>query len=146
MNEVLALLLAKDLITFDDLKAFEAVMVGFEPGFQFQHVSPSIGALAAAIKRRLPDSEAESSPSSLFCPGRSLADTIAFDSRDWSLDRKDAWIYGIVCGWSDYDDPEESAMTDVAAKHGRCDATVDVLKQLHCRFNEVFPQLKASEE
>ena len=31
----------------------------------------------------------------------SLINTIVFDPRDWSLNPKDLWIYGIIVGWED---------------------------------------------
>lgn len=31
----------------------------------------------------------------------SIECTIAFDVRDWSEDRRSAWIYGIVFGWGE---------------------------------------------
>jgi hypothetical protein len=31
----------------------------------------------------------------------SIQRTIAFDARDWAADRRLAWIYAIVFGWSD---------------------------------------------
>ena len=31
----------------------------------------------------------------------SLINTIIFDPRDWSLNPKDLWIYGIIVGWGD---------------------------------------------
>ena len=34
-------------------------------------------------------------------PLESIKTTIAFDSKDYSLNKRDAWIYGIVCGWDD---------------------------------------------
>ena len=34
-------------------------------------------------------------------PFESIHDTMAFATKDWSKDKNDAWIYGIVCGWSD---------------------------------------------
>jgi hypothetical protein len=42
----------------------------------------------------------------------SLETAIACHSRDWSTHRRDAWIYGIVCGWS----PE--AMRELEEQHG----------------------------
>jgi len=30
-----------------------------------------------------------------------LQNCIAFDSKDFSLNKRDAWIYGIVLGWND---------------------------------------------
>ena len=32
-------------------------------------------------------------------PLDSLEESFAFDSRDWSSNRRDAWCYGIICGW-----------------------------------------------
>ncbi len=32
---------------------------------------------------------------------QSLQTTIAFDSRDWSIDKRLAWIYGVLMGWDD---------------------------------------------
>ena len=34
----------------------------------------------------------------------SIEATIAFDVRDWSEDRRSAWIYGIVFGWAEEED------------------------------------------
>ena len=34
----------------------------------------------------------------------SIECSIAFDVRDWSEDRRSAWIYGIVFGWDDAED------------------------------------------
>lgn len=36
----------------------------------------------------------------------SLHNSIVFDSKDWSLNKRDAWIYGIVVGWCGEDDKE----------------------------------------
>ena len=38
-------------------------------------------------------------------------DAMAFDSRDWSLDRTDAWLYALLVGW-------DEAEADIIAKHG----------------------------
>ncbi len=43
----------------------------------------------------------------------SIERAIAFDVRDWSQDRRSAWIYAIVFGW-EYDD----AWDEVAKKFG----------------------------
>lgn len=34
-------------------------------------------------------------------PKNSLRSAMATDSRDWSANATDAWIYGIVCGWGE---------------------------------------------
>lgn len=46
-------------------------------------------------------------------PLQSLEDVVSLDSRDWSFNRKDAWIYGIVVGWEN-NDPLEGESTDDA--------------------------------
>lgn len=61
------------------------------------------------------------------CPVKSLQVTMHFDPRDWSVLEKDAWIYGIICGWGD-------AIADVAKKHGWTDETVARLRRLHMAF------------
>ena len=42
---------------------------------------------------------------------KSIANTIAFDSLDWSLDSRHAWIYGVAVGWNE-------CLPEMAAKHG----------------------------
>lgn len=54
----------------------------------------------------------------------SLHTTITTDPRDFSIDKRDAWLYAILVGW-------DEVLADVAAKH-RWDAeTVERLKRLH---------------
>lgn len=52
----------------------------------------------------------------------SLGSTFTGDPRDFGEYRRDAWAYGIVCGWSAAVDPgfedEGSAMDEVVRKHG----------------------------
>jgi hypothetical protein len=60
-------------------------------------------------------------------PHESLANCIAFSSKDWSLHKGDAWIYGIVIGW-------EESLASIARKHGWSDPTVDRLVRLRTRF------------
>ena len=59
------------------------------------------------------------------------------DSRDWSLSRGDAWIYGILVGWDceeDHDHEldfcEGGALWSVAERHGWTGASVSQLKDL----------------
>jgi len=33
----------------------------------------------------------------------SLDQCIPFSARDWALDKRDAWVYGIIIGWEDED-------------------------------------------
>lgn len=61
----------------------------------------------------------------------SLARTLAFSSRDWGTNPRDAWLWGVLNGW-DADEPgEESAMDEMARAHGWGEATVDRLRQFH---------------
>lgn len=59
------------------------------------------------------------------------------DSRDWSLGRGDAWIYGILVGWDceevhdhEYEFCAGGALGSVAERHGWTAATVSQLKDL----------------
>ena len=53
----------------------------------------------------------------------SMAHCMAVHSRDWGLDHRDAWLYGIVCGWGD-------ALQGVAERHSWDEATVERLQRL----------------
>ena len=33
-------------------------------------------------------------------PLESLRDTLPFSCRDWGQEKRDAWIWGIICGWN----------------------------------------------
>ena len=46
----------------------------------------------------------------------SIECAIAFDVRDWSEDRRSAWIYGIIFGWGDGD--EFDATKEICKKFG----------------------------
>lgn len=54
-------------------------------------------------------------------------------SRDWGQDRGDALLWGIFCGWDDEDpeDPKDSAMAELAAKHGWDERKVARLRRFH---------------
>jgi hypothetical protein len=67
---------------------------------------------------------------------------MATDSRDWSLDKRDAWLWGIVLGWTNEpgEPVDEDPMADVARKHGWSSETVTRLRDLHQKFDEAFPQ------
>lgn len=71
-------------------------------------------------------------------PLLSIGDAIAFDSGDWGLTRAMAWIYGIVLGWDDEDDPSDNgAMDEVARKFDWSPEAVARLRRLHERFAEL---------
>ena len=70
---------------------------------------------------------------------RSLADTLAFSTRDWSTSRDLAWLWGVLQGWDD-DDPECDAMSKQAAIHGWDDHEVARLRQLHAAVTLILDQ------
>ncbi|MFA5123021.1 hypothetical protein [Zavarzinia sp.] len=47
------------------------------------------------------------------------------DARDWSLGKRDAWIYGVIVGW------DEAALAEVAKRHQWPAEDVDRLRKLH---------------
>lgn len=63
-------------------------------------------------------------------PIRSIEQLLALDSRDWSITRGDAWLWGIVKGWDD-NDPDLSAMDAVARKHSWTPHEIARLRTLH---------------
>lgn len=54
--------------------------------------------------------------------------TIVSHPRDWSLEKRDAWLYGIIVGWGD--DPKCDAISEIVADHGFDAATVERMKRL----------------
>lgn len=75
-------------------------------------------------------------------PIGALRSAMAFDSRDWSADRADAWLWGIVMGYDG--DPDDPADTDgawavVAARHDWTEQTLARLRILHERFKATLP-------
>lgn len=55
----------------------------------------------------------------------SIEGVIAFDVRDWSEDRRSAWIYGVVFGWDD------SSVADLKTKYKWDNSDIQRLNQLH---------------
>ena len=55
----------------------------------------------------------------------SIECAIAFDVRDWSADRRSAWIYGVVFGW------DESSISDLKVKYRWDNSDIRRLNQLH---------------
>ena len=65
--------------------------------------------------------------SQIKCPLESLEYCVACHSRDWSMHNRDAWLYGIVCGWGD-------AWDDIAKQHHWNGEVIARLKMLHKKF------------
>lgn len=75
-------------------------------------------------------------------PLEAIRTLIALDSRDWTQDRGDAWLYGIVLGWDAKPDDhldDVGAMDLIAARHRWDDETVARLRILHERFKATLP-------
>ena len=51
-------------------------------------------------------------------------------SLDWAARPRDAWVYGIVIGWT------EDELVEVAARHGWIPAKVDQLRRLRAAYLE----------
>jgi hypothetical protein len=62
-------------------------------------------------------------------PFESLECCLAFDSRDWTVDRNDRWIYGIVFGWNECED-------DLHDNHNMSWDEIARLEKLHKNFIE----------
>lgn len=66
----------------------------------------------------------------------SAADAMAFSSRDWAANHRDAWLYGIIVGWPD------DALAEVAAKHQWPSAEIERLRRLRQAVREAAPGLQ----
>lgn len=60
-------------------------------------------------------------------PLQSVRDTICLDSKDYSLNHRDAWLYGITVGWGD-------SLNSIAKTHRWSADTVSRLKRLHAAY------------
>ena len=72
-------------------------------------------------------------------PFDSLEQLLAFNVRDWSTDKGDAWLYGIISGWDLEREPveggvEDGAMQEVADRHGWDADAVARLRRLRARY------------
>ena len=72
-------------------------------------------------------------------PLQSIEDTIAFDSRDWSSDKRLAWIYGVVNGWENEEEGEDpdSIYKELQREFKWTNETVERLKRLHNTYAEL---------
>lgn len=71
---------------------------------------------------------------------KSIECAIAFDVRDWSEDRRSAWIYGIVFGW-DYGSENE-----IRNKFHWDDEDIAKLKQYHAEWERMKSVIEADKE
>ena len=68
-------------------------------------------------------------------PRESAAACMAASPRDWSLDHRDAWLWGIVCGWG------EEALHHLAKKHNWNENTVSRLCELRKSWELMTPNV-----
>ena len=73
----------------------------------------------------------------------SLANVLAFSSRDWGQARDLAWLWGIVHGWDDEHD-EDSAMPEMARVHGWDEVEVARLRRLHAAYEAILADAEGS--
>lgn len=67
----------------------------------------------------------------LAAVGESLASaarTMAFHVRDWGAERRDAWLWGILCGW---DGDDGDSMSECVTAFGWSPSEVMRLRRLH---------------
>jgi hypothetical protein len=80
-----------------------------------------------------------SEPNDLREALQSLQRTMATDPRDWAMDKRDAWCFGIVLGW-DHEDPDddltEDAMPELIARFGWSDEDVARLRRYRAAFKQ----------
>lgn len=89
-----------------------------------------------------PPTQPRSSGDDLTDALQSLASSYAGDPRDWGTYYRDAWTYGIVCGWECEceDTPDEhdcggsGALDEMASRHGWSDETVERLRRLRAAY------------
>jgi hypothetical protein len=79
--------------------------------------SPQIGIIGRSAAEAILDSIA------------SISACMTSSPRDWSIDHRDAWMWGIVRGWDD------DSMAELVAKHKWSSTEVIRLKSLHQAFN-----------
>ena len=65
----------------------------------------------------------------------SIEMAIAFDVRDWSQDRRSAWIYGIVFGW-------DEAMERLKARFMWSDADIARMEKYHSEWKDLKKKIQ----
>jgi hypothetical protein len=63
---------------------------------------------------------------------QSVGSAIVFSPHDWGSHHRDAWIYGIMCGW------DEECFPELQEKFGWTDETIQRLKSYHNLVDEIY--------
>lgn len=114
------------------------------PGMTACYEHANRGALALMIRQQAREIERLNRMISGVAEAYDSLDSIlALAPRDWSLNKRDAWLWAVICGWPD-DDEESgcdngSAMEEVAAKWGWSKETITRLQKLHAAFRKLPP-------
>ena len=66
----------------------------------------------------------------ITCPKQSIWYTMAHATKDWSADKNDAWIYGIILGW-------DESLPEIAERFGWDESAVRRIERLHKKFTEL---------
>ena len=61
-------------------------------------------------------------------PLESISYAMAFSVHDWSIEKRDAWIYGVILGWDDV------SMKELQQKFDWPDSEYQRLNRMHERF------------
>lgn len=81
-------------------------------------MSSEVGVEVGVLNRPLPDNFVDS-----------LKACLLYSSRDWDMNKRDAWLYGVIVGW------EDSKLGELAKKFGWREEDVTRLKGFHGDFN-----------
>jgi hypothetical protein len=65
-------------------------------------------------------------------PLESLYVQMTGDSKDMSIDKRDAWRYGVIVGWSD------ESYKELVSKHGWHPSAIDRNKRLHAKYLQAW--------
>ena len=71
-------------------------------------------------------------------PLQSLTTALTCTSKDMSLDKLDAYLYGIIVGW------EDSSYAELKVRHGWSDETIEYQKRLNQNYIKAWDLLTKS--
>lgn len=78
----------------------------------------------------------EMKPGETECPFDSLHCAIVFSPMDWGIDKRSAWIYGIVVGWEDEGGNDAEIMVELARRFHWSIETIERLRRLRAAFKK----------
>lgn len=95
-----------------------------------------VGAIAKRVEAAVFDGDdaaacPKDSPGGLAEALVSAANTMAFSAQDWAQHHRDAWLWGILCGW------DRGALAECIEKFGWTDEAVERLRRYRSAVKEV---------